>query len=70
MARTPGQQAWFDRHRQVNTWVEPDEFDELKHRANEAGMTLSAYIRDVISVHIVRAPRPQRRADGQAVSPT
>jgi len=37
--------AWFDRHRQVNTWLEKKDYEELVERAKQAGMTLSTYVR-------------------------
>lgn len=46
--------AWFARHRQVNTWVEPGDFDELNAKAQRAGMTLSAYIRQLLSIELRR----------------
>ncbi len=44
--------AWFERHRQVNAWVEPKDFEELLRRAQEAGLSLSAYVRQLLAVEL------------------
>lgn len=48
MARTPGQQAWFDRHEVVATWVTKEDFAELHSQARAAGLTISTFAREIL----------------------
>jgi hypothetical protein len=58
---TASKRAWFARHRQVNTWVEQKDFDELLQRAEHAGMTISCYVRHLLSIELERE-MPIRRS--------
>ena len=53
--------AWFERHRQVNTWLERREFDAFKKLADAAGETVSEFARGMILAGLIRAAVERKR---------
>jgi hypothetical protein len=52
MARTPGQQAWFDRHEVAATWLTKADFAEFRRQAMAKGVTVSTHMRNILLVDI------------------
>lgn len=48
MPRTPGQQAWFDRHEVVATWLTIADFEEFRKQAQAEGYTVSTHARNIL----------------------
>lgn len=44
----PSHRAWFDRHRQVNTWLPIRDHERLLRLAEREGETPSAVVRSII----------------------
>lgn len=40
--------AWFDRHRQVNTWMDLKDYERLRAIAERNGQTVSEAVRNVL----------------------
>lgn len=62
MARTPGQQAWFDRHEVVATWLTVADFTEFRRQALAAGSTVSTHARNILMAEITAEKRKARIA--------
>ncbi len=57
------------KHRMVTvaTRVEPQEVERLKELANECGLSVCAYMRDMIRLELGRANRAEARANGDSL---
>ena len=55
------------KHRMVTvaTRVEPQEVERLKELASECGLSVCAYMRDMIRLELGRANRAEARANGE-----
>ena len=55
------------KHRMVTvaTRVEPQEVERLKELASECGLSVCAYLRDMIRLELGRANRAEARANGE-----
>lgn len=52
MVRTPGQQAWFDRHEVAATWLTKADFAEFRRQALAEGLTVSTHMRNILLADI------------------
>ena len=59
------------KHRMVTvaTRVEPQEVERLKELASECGLSVCAYMRDMIRLELGRANRAEARANGEVRAP-
>jgi hypothetical protein len=51
----------------VATRVEPQEVERLKELASECGLSVCAYMRDMIRLELGRANRAEARANGESL---
>lgn len=49
--------AWFERHRQINTWLTSADFSRLEAAAQDRGETTAAFAREAI---LERLPKDSR----------